>query len=84
MIEKQDDPRLKTQKQKITRFEGYRQKIKTNLNYSMVSLNEAQKACLDEGSVQMKLFAAEKLQREIDQLEKLIRHVDSLLPENIT
>jgi hypothetical protein len=31
----------------------------------------------------MELFAAEKLEPEIDRMENLIRHVESLIPENI-
>lgn len=83
MIKKQNDPRMKSHKQTITRFEEFRQMIKDNIEESLENLQEAQKHCLDEGSKQMELFAEEKLQYEIDHLENLFRHVDSLIPENI-
>ncbi|MFO7866159.1 MAG: hypothetical protein R6V02_05020 [Candidatus Aminicenantes bacterium] len=83
MMEKQDDPRMKSQKQNITRFEKYRHMIKADLNEALEALKEAQKSCLDQGSGQMELFAAEKLHPEIDRLKNLIRHVESLVPENI-
>ncbi len=83
MIKKQDDPRMKNRKQNIARFEAHRKMIRTDLTESLNSLKEAQKTSLDEGGTQMELFAAEKLQPEIDQMEELIRHLDSLIPENI-
>ncbi len=83
MIKKQDDPRLKSQKQNVIRFEEYRQIIRTAINQALERLKKAQKSCLDEGSSQMDLFAAEKLQPEIDQLKKMLRDIDSLIPENM-
>jgi len=83
MIKQQDDPRMKSQKQNVTRSEEFRNMIKANLDEALDSLKEAQKNSLDLGSRQMELFAAEKLEPEIDRMENLIRHVESLIPENI-